>query len=103
MIVKTTFQPFRVAISIALCIVVTSFAVTAESAHAAPSPGTTGTLSLEVDDCPDDAFPGEPGYQVAVELWMREPTGLVQGFQAFLQFNGEIKRLAIAMGRLSIG
>lgn len=44
-------------------------------------------LVLEADACPDDAFPGEAGYQITVELWMRNLTQTVTGFQGFLQFD----------------
>jgi len=43
-------------------------------------------LSLEAPPCPDDADPA-PGQQVAVELWMRNPSQLVTGFQAFVLYD----------------
>ncbi len=47
----------------------------------------TGDLVVEALDCQDDAYPGEPGYQVVAELWMRNLTHDVTGFQAFLVFD----------------
>jgi hypothetical protein len=45
-------------------------------------------LTLEIDDCPDDwdANDGN-GYQIGVELWMRDLPTNATGFQAFLTFN----------------
>jgi parallel beta-helix repeat protein len=49
------------------------------------------SLVLEVaSTCPDDALPGEPGYQIAVELWMRDLLQDVTGFQAFLNYNTSV-------------
>jgi hypothetical protein len=45
-------------------------------------------LSLEGTDCQDDAFPGEPGHQVAVSVWMRDvPAPGATGFQSFVEFD----------------
>ncbi len=45
-----------------------------------------GTLAVESTDCQDDAFP-DAGYQVVVELWMRNLAHAATGFQAFLAFD----------------
>ncbi|MDX2199390.1 MAG: hypothetical protein SF069_10530 [Phycisphaerae bacterium] len=43
-------------------------------------------LSLEIDDCPDDAN-GASGYQIAIELWMRDLVPNATGFAAFLDYD----------------
>lgn len=48
----------------------------------------TGTLSLEAENCQDD-FSRESGFQIAVDLWMRDLTTLASGFQAFVDFDDE--------------
>ena len=45
------------------------------------------TLSLTAADCQDDAYPGEAGVQVEVELWMLDLASVTTGFQAFLVFD----------------
>jgi hypothetical protein len=55
-----------------------------------PSVDSPDSLVLEVDGtCPDDADPDTPGHQIEVELWMRDLTQDVTGFQAFLRFDPE--------------
>ncbi|MFO0873083.1 MAG: HYR domain-containing protein [Phycisphaerales bacterium] len=44
-------------------------------------------LSLEGVDCQDDVFPGQPGHQIEVDLWMRSLDGPATGFQAFVEFD----------------
>ena len=51
----------------------------------------SGTLVVEADDCQDDVLPDpEAGYQVVVELWMRNLTHDATGFQAFLSFDDTV-------------
>jgi hypothetical protein len=52
-------------------------------------PPDAGTLSLELEDCPDDAN-GAPGFQIEVEVWMRDLTTAAAGFQAFLEFDAGV-------------
>ncbi len=53
--------------------------------------GGKATLELVVDSsCPDDAFPGQPGYQVVVELRMRDLLAPATGYQAFVDFDDAI-------------
>ncbi len=50
--------------------------------------GGKATLSLEVDStCPDDADLVESGYQIAVEVWMRNLLQDATGFQAFIEYD----------------
>ncbi|RKY21457.1 MAG: hypothetical protein DRQ55_04340 [Planctomycetota bacterium] len=48
--------------------------------------GGTAELVLSAGDCQDDAFPGEAGYQIEVELEMLNLTSLVSGFQSFVEY-----------------
>ncbi len=60
-------------------------------------PTSINTLVLEVDgDCPDDADAGLPGHQIAVELWMRNLSQEITGFQAFVQF--DVTKLSFVSG-----
>jgi hypothetical protein len=46
------------------------------------------TVTLEADTTQTDAFPGTPGTQIAVKVWLRNPADVtVSGHQEFLQFN----------------
>lgn len=48
----------------------------------------TNRLVLEVTgDCPEEAEPGIPRHQIAVELWMRDLIQPVTGFTAWLEFD----------------
>lgn len=47
----------------------------------------SNVLELVRPDCPDDAFPGEAGYQVSVQLTMHDLTQDVTGFQAFVTYD----------------
>lgn len=49
--------------------------------------GGAGELVFEATDCQDDAYPGEGGYQVVYELWMRDLTQNATGFQAFVAYD----------------
>lgn len=62
------------------------FAVTNIEVEGVVTAGSS--LSLEGVDCQDDVFPGQPGHQVAIDLWMRdvEVPGAT-GFQAFVEFD----------------
>ncbi len=55
--------------------------------NASRSVGGDGELALTVADCQDDAFPGEAGYQVEIQLEMLNLTSLATGFQAFLDYD----------------
>ncbi len=45
-------------------------------------------LTLEGGACGNDAFPSEPGHQLAVALWMRDVVAPgASGFQAFVEFD----------------
>lgn len=46
-----------------------------------------GTLVLEADSCQADAYPGEAGHQIVVELWMRDLIQFVTGYEAYLQYD----------------
>jgi len=45
-----------------------------------------GELALSADDCQDDAFPGQAGYQIEVEIEMLSMTLKSTGFQAFVEY-----------------
>jgi hypothetical protein len=45
------------------------------------------SLVLVVDDCQDDAYAGETGLQIEVELWMLDLASTATGFQAFLTYD----------------
>ncbi len=51
-----------------------------------------GTLTLEISDsCPDDADNDDMnGYQVSVELWMRDLLDPATGFQAFVSYDDSV-------------
>lgn len=45
-------------------------------------------LTLEGGACGNDAFPSEPGHQLAISLWMRDVVAPgASGFQAFVEFD----------------
>ena len=52
--------------------------------------GVCQSLTLIADDCQDDAFPGESGQQVSVELWMLDLASPTTGFQAFLEYDDTV-------------
>ena len=62
-------------------------AVTDLNVDYCPWLGGAGTLTLEAADCQDDAYSGASGYQIEVELWMRDLTQNATGFQAFVAYD----------------
>ena len=49
--------------------------------------GPLNVLELSAADCQDDAFPGESGYQIVVELSMSGLCQTVTGFEAFVAYD----------------